>query len=202
MMILRSAPASPFGRKVKIAAALLGLDREIKIVLTDTVSAEDPVRRDNPLGKIPTLVLEDGTAVYDSRVIVSYLDMRAGGGIVFPREPMARIHAEIAQATADGLMDAALAIVYEGRWRTEDKHEPVWLAHQQGKIDRVLAVLEAAPPALDRPVGIGAIATACALGYLDLRLAGAWRHEHPRLVAWLDRFAADVPAFAATAMKP
>jgi glutathione S-transferase len=196
MMLLRSAPPSPFGRKVKIAASLLDLSSEISVVATDTVNPEDPLRSDNPLGKIPVLVLEDGLVVHDSAVIVEYLDMRAGGGRLIPKSGIARIRVLTLQSLADGLMDAALLQIYEGRWRDQSKHESKWVDHQAGKVGRALAWLEAHPPAGE--VDIGHISVACALGYLDLRFAGAWRAGHPRLVAWLDAFAAKVPAFEAT----
>lgn len=197
MMILRSSPASPFGRKVRIAASVLGLDKDMLIEGADPTDPTDPVRQQNPLGKIPVLITEDGTAVYDSRVILDYLDHRAGGGRIIPAEPGARLAALRLQALCDGLLDAALLRVYEGRWRKPDRHEPNWVDHQTGKMDRALAVLEADVPALE-PIQIGQIALACALGYLDLRFEGRWRKDHPRLVAWLDAFASAVPAFAAT----
>jgi glutathione S-transferase len=198
MMLLRSAPPSPFGRKVKIAAALLGLSDEIKVIVTDTVNPEDPLRSDNPLGKIPTLVIEDGTVIHDSPVIVEYLDMRAGGGRVIPKDGVARIQALTMQSLADGLMDAALLQVYEGRWREAERQERKWLDHQAGKVGRALAYLEASPPDIGAALHVGHVAVACALGYLDLRFAGAWRADHPRLVAWLAAFAARVPAYEAT----
>ncbi len=198
MMLLRSAPASPFGRKVKIAASLLGLSDEITVVQTDTLDPKDPLRSDNPLGKIPALVIEDGLVVHDSAVIVEYLDMRAGGGRVIPKGGLDRIRQLTLQSLADGLMDAALLQVYEGRWRDTEKHEQKWLQHQAGKVQRAMAYLEAHPPGLTEPIMVGQIATACALGYLDLRFEGAWRNDHPGLVAWLDAFAAKVPAFATT----
>lgn len=200
MMILFSSPASPFGRKVKIAAALLGLSDKIKIEATDTTDADHPLRRHNPLGKIPALLLEDGTTLFDSRVIVDYLDHLAGGNRIIPREPKARFAALRLQALCDGLLDAALLQVYEGRYRPDNiRHQP-WLDHQAGKIARSLDALEQASLALDATPDIGQIALACALGYLDLRFEGRWRAQHPKLVQWLDRFAAQVPAFAATKM--
>jgi glutathione S-transferase len=198
MMILRSGPASPFGRKVRIAASLLGLEDEISIERADTMDPADPVRRQNPLGKIPILILDDGTRLFDSRVILEYLDHRAGGGRIVPNEPTARFAALTLQALCDGLMDASLLQVYEGRWRNADRHEPKWLEHLAGKVSRALAALDANPPALDGTPHVGQIALACALGYQDLRFAGRWRADHARLVAWLDAFAARVPAFAAT----
>lgn len=195
--ILRSSPPSPFGRKVKIAAALLGLLDRIEIRVADTMDPADTIRNENPLGKIPALVLADGTVLYDSRVVLEYLDHMAGGDGVIPAEPGARFAALRLQALADGMMDAALLRRYETMMRPEGERSAKWDAHQAEKVARGLAALEAAPPALDR-VTVGEIAVACALGYLDLRFEGAWRADHPALVAWLDAFAAKVPAFAAT----
>ena len=196
MLILRSSPASPFGRKVKIAARMLGLWERIQFADTDTLSETDTIRAQNPLGKIPTLLLEDGTALYDSRVIVEYLDHLQGGGKIIPASSDARFRDLTLQALADGIMDAAILQIYETRFRAADKHEARWVDHQKGKVGRAMALLESAPPEGAR--GIGHIATACALGYLDLRFAGAWRKDHPKLVAWLEAFARDVPAFEAT----
>jgi len=197
-MILRSALASPFVRKVRIAAGILGLDSRITLEPADTVNPTDTVRQQNPLGKIPALVLDDGMVLFDSRVILDYLDHVAGGGRIVPAEPQARFAAQRLQALADGLMDASILLVYEGRWRDPAKHEPKWVEHQAGKVARALASLEAAPPALDATPTVGQIALACALGYRDFRFAGTWRKDHPRLVAWLDNFATRVPAFNAT----
>jgi len=198
MMKLRSSGPSPFGRKVKIAAAVLGLAAEIELIQTDTAAADGPLRKDNPLGKIPALLLEDGRAVYDSRVIVECLDLRAGGGRVIPSESRERITALTLQALADGMMDASILQVYEARWRDAARREQAWLDHQAGKVARALASLEASPPMMPGSPHVGHIAVACALGYLDFRFEGAWRDAHPRLVAWLDVFAEQVPAFAET----
>jgi glutathione S-transferase len=203
MMILRSAPPSPFGRKVQIALSLLGFD-DVKIEATDTMDAASPLRQQNPLGKIPVLITEDGAPYYDSRVILEYLDERAGGGKIIPSAAAQRLPALRLQALCDGILDASILTIYEGRWRTPDKHEPKWLEYQAGKVERALSLLEAAPPALpgdgELP-HVGHIALACTLGYRDLRFAGDWRKHHPRLVGWLDDFAAGVPAFAATTVK-
>jgi glutathione S-transferase len=199
VLTLRSSPSSPFVRKVRIAASVLGLDREIALAPADTMNASDTVRLQNPLGKIPALVLEDGTVLFDSRVILEYLDHRAGGGRIISTDVDARLAALRLQALADGIMDASVLLVYEGRWRAPERHEPKWIEHQAGKVERTLAALEAAPPALSPTPDVGQIALACALGYRDFRFGEAWRRDHPRLVAWLDRFAARVRAFAATA---
>ncbi len=197
-MILRSALASPFVRKVHIAASILGLDSRITLEPADTANPSDSVREQNPLGKIPALVLDDGQVLFDSRVILDYLDHVAGGGRIVPSEPKARFAALRLQALADGLMDASILLVYEGRWRDPAKHEPKWVEHQAGKVARALAALEADPPALDPTPTVGQIALACALAYRDFRFQGTWRKDHPRLVKYLDAFAAAVPAFAAT----
>lgn len=200
MLVLRSSPASPFGRKVKLAALELGLMDRIEIVAADTTDPNEALRQQNPLGKIPTLVLEDGTTLFDSRVIVDYLDHLAGGNRLIPAGE-SRFGQLRLQALADGIADAALLKVYEGRFRPEAQRNPDWVAHQDGKVTRGLAALEAAPPSFpDRP-RIGEVAVACALGYLDLRFAGEWRSSHPALVAWLDDFAGRVPAFEATRFK-
>jgi glutathione S-transferase len=197
-MILRFSPSSPFVRKVRIAASLLGFDSEVKLERADTMDPNDAVRKINPLGKIPVLVLEDGSAIYDSRVILDYLDERAGGGKIVPRDAKRRLEALRLQALCDGILDASILIIYEGRYRKPEAHEPKWLELQAGKISRALAVLEAESPTLDPMPHVGQIALACALGYRDFRFGGDWRSGHPRLVGWLERFAAQIPAFAAT----
>src|SRR6202047_3417332 len=139
MMILRSSPSSPFGRKVRIALALLGFDGDVRIETADTADAHDSVRRQNTLGKIPVLIAEDGTAYYDSRVILDYLDDRAGGGKIVPRDAKARLAALRLQALCDGILDASILTIYETRWRKAEIHEPKWLEHQAGKVSRALA---------------------------------------------------------------
>jgi glutathione S-transferase len=198
MMILRSAPPSPFGRKVRIAAGVLGMTAELDVQPTDTNNPADNVRQQNPLGKIPVLIAEDGETFYDSRVILEYLDHRGGGGRIIPREPKARFAALRLQALCDGIMDASILQMYEGRFRPAEKHVQSWLDYQAGKVERGLATLEAAPQKLDAPPDVGQIALACVLGYRDLRFQGTWRKDSPKLVAWLDRFAAAVPSFAET----
>jgi glutathione S-transferase len=202
MMILRSAPASPFARKVRIGASLLGLASKIDVQPADPNSADESLAAQNPLGKIPVLVLADGATFYDSRVILEYLDHLAGSGRIFPRDSAARFAALRLQALCDGIADASLLQVYENRYRPADKHVQSWVDRQADKVTRGLATLEASPPPLDPIPDVGQIALACALGYRDLRFAGAWRKDHPRLVAWHDKFAAAVPAFGATKIEP
>jgi glutathione S-transferase len=198
MMILRSSLSSPFGRKVKLALGILGLENEVTIEKADPTDASDSLRKQNPLGKIPALIIEDGTVLYDSPVILEYLDTRAGGGKIIPKDPQARIAALTLQALCDGILDAGILLVYEGRWRPPEMAVQKWLDHQRGKVERALAMLEASPPKLDAVPNVGAITLACALGYGDLRFEGKWRAGHPKLVKWLDEFAARVPAFEKT----
>lgn len=201
-MILRSTPASPFVRKVRIAIDVLGLSDRIEVRETDLNDEADTIRVQNPLGKIPTLVLDDGTTYFDSRVILEYLDHLAGGGRIIPVDPEARYAALRLQALCDGILDAGVLMVYESRYRPADKRVDSWIERQADKVARALAALEKSPPPLDPVPNVGQIALACALGYGDLRFGGSWRNGHPRLVAWLDAFAARVPAFAATRVEP
>lgn len=204
MLIVRSSPASPFGRKVKIAAAVLGLSDQLEIQEANTADPADSLRDQNPLGKIPALILENGDVLYDSRVIVEYLDHLAGGGKILPhgeaRFPVLRL-----QALANGIMDAGILQVYEKRFRPAEKRFDDWLSYQAEKVIRALTYLETNLPktvSSESEADAGTIAVACALGYLDLRFAGEWRSTYPALAAWVDRFEAAVPAFAKTKQPP
>lgn len=198
MMILRSSPPSPFGRKVKLALGILGLENDVTIEKADPTDPNDSLRKQNPIGKIPALIIEDGTVLYDSPVILEYLDHRAGGGKIVPQEPNARFAALTLQGLCDGILDACILLVYEGRWRPPEMAVQKWIDHQRGKVERAMRTLETAPPALAAMPNVGQITLACALGYGDLRFEGKWRNDHPRLVKWLDEFAARVPAFEKT----
>jgi glutathione S-transferase len=197
MLVLRSSPPSPFGRKVRIAAALLELSDRMTVETADTRDPGDTLRTQNPLGKVPALILESGETLYDSRVIVEYLDALAGGGRLIPAG-WSRFEVLRQQALADGLMDAAILQSYEARWRPEERRERAWLDHQQGKIDRGLAEAEATLSTPPRAFDIGHVALASALGYFDHRFEGRWRQGRPKLVGWLEDFEERVPAFAAT----
>jgi glutathione S-transferase len=200
-VLLRASPLSPFGRKVRMAISRLGLWNRIEMVKADPLDPDDVLRRDNPLGKIPVLITDDGKAVYDSRVILEYLDHAAGGGRLIPATWPARVETLTLQAMADGVMDACILIVYEGRHRPEALHHPPWLDYQRGKVVRGLTAFakQTADPAR---FDVGTIAAACMLGYLDLRKQVDWRPEFPTLVAWLDEFRAEHPEFDATAPTP
>ena len=196
-MLLRSAPASPFGRKVKVAALHLGLMDRIEVVATSTDDAAGPLRRENPLGKIPVLVLDDGRSVYDSRVIMETLDHLAGGDAILPAEWNARLASLTLQALADGMMDAAILVIYESRYRPAELQLGAWVERQRDKIHRGLAALADAPPDLGK-LNVGTITAACALGYLDFRKQVDWRKDYPALIGWLDAFRAKTSAFDAT----
>jgi glutathione S-transferase len=197
-MILRTTDTSPFGRKARLAAMHLGLMDRIEVVPAEASDPNDVLRRDNPLGKIPALVLDDGRRVYDSRVILETFDHLAGGGVILPREWDARLACLTQQALADGIMDAAILIVYEARHRPQALHHKPWLDYQLGKVERGLAALAAHAPD-PHEVTVGTIATACMLGYIDWRRQTDWRTSHPALVGWLEAFRAAASAFDATA---
>jgi glutathione S-transferase len=195
--VLRSTTTSPFGRKVRMAAEVLGLMPRIVVMPADTLDDNDTLRTQNPLGKLPCLLFADGSVLYDSRVIVEFLQETAGTDRLLPRLGMARYRMLTQAALADGITEAGLLIVYEGRFREAAAHSPRWLAHQQGKIARALAAFEVAPPdpAVTDIVSIG---LCCALGYLDWRRPVEWRQSHPRLATWLVAFTQHEPAVAQT----
>jgi glutathione S-transferase len=198
MLTVRTGAGSPFGRKARIAISVLGLDGKVAVEPAANQDPTDPIRKQNPLGKVPVLLLDDGGTLFDSPVILEYLDMLAGGGKIIPTEKKARFETLRLQALADGILDASILLVYEGRYRPKEKHEQKWLDLQSGKVARGMAELEAKPPGLGTPPTVGEITLACALGYGDFRFEGRWRKDYPKLVAWLDKFAAQVPAFDAT----
>ena len=193
--ILRSSPTSPFARKVRMAIDVLGLADRFTLVATD---AADPTLRDqNPLGKYPCLVRADGSAVYDSSVIVEFLQLVAGTERLLPGAGEQRIAMLTLSRLADGIIDAGALVIYEDRYHDAARRSEDWLAHQRGKIRRALAVFEAAPPDPAQTNAV-TIALACALGFLDRRQAVAWRPSCPRLVRWLAAFSEHEPAFGRT----
>ena len=129
-------------------------------------------------------------------MIAATLDQLAGGGRIIPADADARRRALTLEALADGMTDACVLQVYETRMREAQERSAKWIDYQRAKVFRALSHLEKTPP--EGFADIGGIAVACALGYLDLRFEGAWRADHPRLAAWLEKFAAATPAFEAT----
>lgn len=190
-MQLIMSPFSPFVRKVRVLLRETGLQSRVEEIEVTTAPIDTAPRlmSVNPLGKIPTLLRPDGPALYDSRVICRYLDDLADGTSLYPQ---GRIWDVLTlEATAEGIMDAAVLITYDGRFRDADAKAQAWCAAQWDKIDRGLSVLESRwMPLMSGPLNMGQIATASALGYLDLRhSARGWRTAHPGLAAWFDGFA-------------
>lgn len=190
-MRLYSSPTTPFGRKVMVLLHETGLLTRVEIVQvsgTPLDAGSLPVAQ-NPLGKIPALDRDDGPAIYDSRVICRYLDDLAKTGL-YPAGPKLWEVLTL-EATADGILDAALLMVYESRMRPEDKQFPAWLDGQWVKIARALDAVESDWTGhLSAPLDMAQIALACALGYLDFRLdARNWRAGRPKLAEWAMHFA-------------
>ncbi len=190
-MKLLFAPTSPFVRKVMICAHLSGLAERIEKL----DSAAHPVQRDerigmhNPLAKVPTLVLDDGMALYDSRVICEFIADTGGNTHLFPAPGPARWKALQQQSMADGLLDAALLARYEDTARPAEVQWPVWRQANLTKIHACLASIEAMAPTLGllRPT-IGEVTIACALGYLDFRFPELqWRDACPQAANWYAR---------------
>ena len=195
-MQLRSSPSSPFGRKVRMATYILGFNDQVTMVLTDTLDPSDSICEVNPLGKIPALE-KDGATYFDSRVIMEYLDAEAGGGKIIPASGLARYKALTRAALMDGILDAAVLVIYERRMRPEDKYVESVVERQRGKIIRGLEVIAAENPSYTNGAmpDIGEIGLACVLDYLDFRKQVNWRDHAPNLRSWLANFAAVVPGY-------
>ena len=196
-LVLRSTVTSPFGRKARMAIDALGLSGRVTVKPADPLDENDTLRQQNPLGKMPCLVLADGSTIYDSGIIIEFLQDMAGTDRLVPLRGPARFKALTLARLADGIMDASLLIVYENRFRPDLPHSPRWLDHQRGKILRGLAAFEKSPPNPEK-TDVVSIGLCCALGYLDWRKQVDWRPAFPGLVKWLDRFSAHEPAFERT----
>jgi glutathione S-transferase len=192
--------ASPFVRKVRAVAIETGLDGRLEPVtrMITPVKPDAELANDNPLGKVPCLVTDDGAALYDSRVICEYLDSLQDGPKMFPAAGPARWTALRRQAEGDGIMDAAVLGRYETFLRPEGRRWPEWLEGQKGKFRRALDSLAGEADDFGDTVDIGTITIGCALGYLDFRYADEdWRATRPRLAGWFEQFAMR-PAMAQT----
>ncbi len=202
MLTLYSSLTSPYGRKVRIVIDVLGLADRVTVQHANTLDPEDRIRKVNPLGKIPALILEDGSALYDSRVIVEFLEALHGDGTIVPRGSDQRFRQLTLAALAEGINDALLMVTYESRFREPEQISQVWLDHQYGKIRRGLTEVCRTLEEYRAP-GIAAITLACALGYADWRQQIDWREEYPLLAIWLDEFGRQLPAWERTvAPKP
>jgi glutathione S-transferase len=198
--VLRSTVTSPFGRKVRMAIDALGLTGRVTEKPADPLDENDTLRQQNPLGKMPCLVLPDGSTIYDSGIIIEFLQDAAGTDRLLPLRGAARFKALTLARLADGIMDASILIVYENRFRPDSPPSQRWLDHQRGKIMRGLAAFEASPPDPGK-TDVVSIGLSCALGYLDWRKQVDWRPAFPGLVAWLSQFSAHEPAFERTRAK-
>jgi glutathione S-transferase len=199
-MKLIASPTSPYVRKVRIALAEKRI--EYALVLDSPYEPGSAAAELNPLGKVPVLVLDDGTALFDSRVIVEYLDTVSPVSRLIPEPSRQRIAVRRCEALADGICDAAAAIVLERR-RPARQQSKDWIERQQRKVVR--GVAELAKDLGEKPwcsgdaYSLADIAAGCALGYLDLRQAELdWRADHPNLLRLAEKLAAR-PSFADTA---
>jgi len=184
-MKLYHSPTSPYVRKVMLTLHLTGQLDDVELLPgsgTPMAPNEDTIKS-NPLGKIPCLITDDGAAIFDSRVICRYLDHRAKAGL-YPQGD-ALFPVLTVEALADGIIDAVLLTAYEWRLRPEELRYQPWVDGQVGKVERALATLEQTDLVLTGPRNAAQIATAAALGYVDLRLPDLdWRARCPKLAAW------------------
>ena len=190
-MKLFFVPTSPYARKVRVVAEETGQAGRFETVTATLNAGDAELNRHNPLGKVPTLVTDDGAALFDSPMACEYLDSLHDGPRLFPAEGPARWTALRQQAQADGILDAAVARRYESL-RPEDLQWQDWHILQAAKIVRALDAFEAevADGGLSG-VTIGPITLACALAYLDLRFPDdAWRNGRPNLTRFYDSFSA------------
>jgi glutathione S-transferase len=200
-MKLRYSSASPYVRKVMVTALETGQEGKIEKVSTTVVPVKEnaELSRENPLTKVPTLITDDGQALFDSPVICEYLDSLHGGAKLFPPAGAARWKALTLQALGDGILDAALLTRYEKAVRPQDLAWGDWIDGQMRKIRQGLDALEAGVGELSGSPTIGTVAIGCALGYLDFRFADEnWRSNRPKLAAWYADFA-QRPSMKATA---
>lgn len=190
-MKLLTAPASPYSRKVKVLLYETGLNDRVELVQVKTspVAVDPKVQAANPLGRIPCLLREEGPAIYDSRVICRYLDAQEGGGF-YPEPTLWEVLT--LEATADGILDSALSMVYERRLRPGEAQSQAWLDAQWSKVDQGLSALNSDWISfLEKPITAGHIAVGCALGYLDFRLSAQnWRDGNQALAHWYESFSA------------
>ncbi len=193
-MKLIGSSSSPYVRKVRIVMAEKKLDYDF--VTEDVWSADTTITQSNPLGKVPCLIMEAGEALFDSRVIVEYLDTLSPVGKLIPSTGRDRAEVKTWEALADGLMDAAILARLEAVWagRNAAQRSSAWIDRQMGKIDDVLTAMAKALG--DKPycsgihLSLSDIAVGCALAYLDFRFPNiAWRDTHPVLARLQDKLA-------------
>ena len=197
-MKLYCSHTSPFARKVRVLIREKGATAHVS---EETVSAmEDPasLHEANPLGKIPALIMPDGSSYFDSPLICEFLDVTLEGPSMIPASHVERFRVLRHQALADGIMDAAVSIDFE-RNRPEAQRSEMWIGRWSRAIERSLAVLEDEVVSLDGPVDLGSIAVGAALGYLDFRHGDlGWQNNQTELAGWWRDFAKR-PSLAETA---
>jgi len=186
-MKLRYSATSPYVRKVMMVIHERGLSDRVELEKTDAWSPTTDLPSTNPLGKVPALELDDGTALFDSPVIVEYLDSESGpGNGLLPPPGPDRWTALRFQALADGICDAAILRRLEGN-RPEQLRSTDWMERQRAAVARSVDALEADAAKLGERFTIGSVAVLAALGYLDFRFGHEdWRPGHPVLSAWFD----------------
>jgi glutathione S-transferase len=200
MMKLIGTVTSPYTRKVRVVLAEKRMECEFVIDAPNTDNST--VIQYNPLGKIPALVLDDESTLFDSRVIAEYLDSASPGNRLIPAEKRPRIQVRRWEALADGCTDAAIAVLMEKR-RPVEQQLPEWIARQQGKVDRALQMMADDLAAKTWCTGdfftLADIAVGCCLGWLELRWPDLpWRRNHPNLARLADKLA-QRPSFRDTA---
>lgn len=183
-MKLIGSNTSPYVRKVRIVMAEKKIDYQYE--LDDAFSPTSTISRSNPLGKVPCLIMDDGGAVFDSRVIVEYLDNLTPVHRLVPPNGRSRVEVKTWEALGDGLLDAAVLVRMEQTQRTDAQRSPNWIARQMGKIESALQAMSTGladkPWCADGKYSLADIAVGCALGYLDFRFAAIdWRNEYPNL---------------------
>ena len=189
-MKLAYSPTSPYVRKVMVLLHETGQLDDVTLmpVATTPLAVDETLLPSNPLGKVPALERPEGPALYDSRVICAYLNDRAKGTL-YGKDAR---HWEILtlEATADGILDAALAMTYEARMRPADKQMPEWVDGQWNKIARACSALNTRWMShLSGPLDMGQVSVACALAYVDFRHdARGWRKGNDALAAWYEAF--------------
>ena len=200
-MKLIGALTSPYVRKVRIVMAEKKLD--FQLVLTDVWNSQE-ILQANPLGKVPCLVTESGESIFDSRVIVEYLDALSPVGRLIPPSGRERAEVRTWEALADGILDASIAARMEAIWagRTAEQRSQAWIDRQMSRVDGALVALSTGladkPWCAGNAFGLADIATGCALGYLDFRFPHIdWRSRHANLARLAEKLATR-PSFAET----
>ncbi len=185
-MQLRYSPTSPFVRKVMVLAVETGLESSLERIEVDTFNPEDVRNSPNPLGKVPCLITDDGEVLFDSPVILEYLDRRHDGPPLLAADGPERWTALRRQALADGILESAVLIFVEAL-RKPERRSAGWIAHNKAAIDRAIDALEGEAADLAGPFDIGTIAIAVALAFVDQTFPeDDWRGGHAALARWFE----------------